>query len=191
VPQFIGCEFIVWPQFVRQSRSPLVWARHLTLDLVRKILRRVPDGWKLFRQIERFYFRGINGAVMGAEPRSSLLTEYLQAMLALPSGRRAQPYALGPELLQEVVDNHRGDDLVVEEPQTFYPLPPEISEQWFSVGRRIRLDSVLSAETRVVHWYASVRTRSRVAQIDPRYVRDHRDCQLYSALVCASIRNLP
>jgi hypothetical protein len=53
------------------------------------------------------------------------------------------------------------------------------------------LDAVLSAETRVVHWYASVRTKSRVALIDPDYVRNHRENQLYSALAWECIRNLP
>jgi hypothetical protein len=53
------------------------------------------------------------------------------------------------------------------------------------------LDAVLSAETRVVHWYASVGTKSRVALIDPNYVRKHRESQLYSALAWSCIRNFP
>ena len=189
--QFVGTEFIVWPHAVRASRSPLVWARHLTLDVLRKVLRRAPRGWQAFRSVERFYFRGVNNAVMGAEPNAGLFAAYLRAMLALSPGRRRQPYALGPDLLQDVVERYRHDDLTVQEPQVFYPLPPEISEHWFRFGRAIRLNAVLSAETRVVHWYASVRTKARVAQITPRYVRAHRDDQLYSALVCACIRNLP
>ncbi len=169
-PQFVGTEFIVWPHVVRASRSPIVWARHLILDLLRKILRRMPHGWRTFKRVEKFYFRGVNNAVMGAEANSSLLSEYL---------------------LQEVVDRYQQDDLIVEEPEVFYPLPPRISEQWFRIDRNARLDAVLSAKTRVVHWYASVRTKSRVALIDPKYVQEHRERQLYSALVCSCIRNLP
>jgi hypothetical protein len=190
-PQFVGTEFIVWPHVVRASRSPIVWARHLTLDLLRKILRRMPHGWRTFKRVEKFYFRGVNNAVMGAEANSSLLSEYLRAMLAVPPERRTEAYALGPDLLQEVVDRYQQDDLIVEEPEVFYPLPPRISEQWFRIDRNARLDAVLSAKTRVVHWYASVRTKSRVALIDPKYVQEHRDRQLYSALVCSCIRNLP
>ena len=59
------------------------------------------------------------------------------------------------------------------------------------MSRRVRLEAVLSPETRVVHWYASVRSRAKVAAIDPSYVRKHRERQLYSALVCACIRDLP
>jgi hypothetical protein len=189
--QFVGCEFIIWPHFARTSRSPALWARSLTLDLIRKMMRRLPHGWRLFRLVEHFCYRGINGAVMGAEAISPLVEDYLRAMLTVPPERQNQPYALGPDLLQEVIDRYARDDVTIQEPHVFYPLPPEISEHWFRISRTVRLDAVLSAETRVVHWYASVRTKSRVAQIDPDYVRNHRESQLYSALAWECIPNLP
>ena len=190
--QFVGCEFIIWPHFARTSRSPALWARTLTLDLTRKMMRRTPHGWRMFRLVEKFCYRGINNAVMGAEADSPLFEDYLRAMLRVPPECQPQPYALGPDLLQEVVGRYARDDLTIQEPHVFYPLPPEISEHWFRIRRRVRLDAVLSAETRVVHWYASVGTQSRVALIDPNYVRKHRESQLYSALVAWScIRNFP
>lgn len=180
--QFVGCEFIIWPHFARTSRSPTLWARSLTLDVIRKLMRRMPQGWRIFRRIEHFCFRGINNAVMGAEAMSPLIEDYLRAMLRVPPERQTQPYAMGPDLLQEVVGGYARGDLTIQEPHVFYPLPPEISEHWFRIGRNVRLNAVLSAETRVVHWYASVRTKSRVALINPDYVREHRRSQLYSAL---------
>lgn len=189
--QFVGCEFIIWPHFVRTSRSPALWARSLVLDLTRKLMRRAPHGWKTFRRIEKFCHRGMNNAVMGAEADSPLFENYLRAMLTVPPARQTQLFALGPDLLQDVVDRYAGDDLTVQPPQVFYPLPPEISEHWFRLDRSVRLETVLSPETRVVHWYASVRTKARVALIDPNYVRAHREKQLYSALVWSCIRNLP
>ncbi len=191
VPQFVGSEFIVWPHFVRISRSPTLWARHLALDLLRKALRKIPHGWQAFRKIERLYSLHVNNAAMGAEANSSLFSSYLHAMLDLSPERQMQRYALGPKLLQEVVQHHRPDDLTIQEPQVFYPLPPEISEHWFRPVRVVRLDEVLSTQTRVVHWYASVRTKPLVAQISPGYVRQHRERQLYSALVCSCIDELP
>jgi len=190
-PQFVGCERIVWPHFVRTSRSPGLWCRSITLDLLRRAMRNAPGGWAMFRRLESLYYRGINNAVMGAEPHSRLCALYLRAMAALPAQRRSVLYALGPDLLQEVAAQFSRDDLIIAEPRVFYPLAPEISEHWFRVSRRVRLEAVLSRETRVVHWYASVRTRSKVAAVDPRYVRANRDRQLYSALVCNCIRNLP
>ena len=189
--QFVGYEYIVWPHFVRMSRSPARWARSLILDLLRKAMRRMTDGWKGFRHIERFYYRGVNNAVMGAEPNSRLFARYLRAMLTVTPESLRQAYALGPDLLQDVVDRDRPDDLVIHHPRVFYPLPPEISEHWFRTGDDIRLDSVLSAEGSIVHWYASVRTKSRVALITPIDVRKHRKHQLYSALVYSCVSNLP
>jgi len=190
-PQFVGSERIVWPHFVRRSRSPALWCRSIGLDLLRKAMRRAPGGWAMFQRVEKLYYRGINNAVLGAEANSPLFAMYLRAMAALPAERRFKLYALGPDLLQEVVEHFSPEALTIAEPRVFYPLAPEISEHWFRLSRRVRLDAVLSRETRVVHWYASVRTRSKVAAIDPSYVRKHRDRQLYSALVCACIRNLP
>jgi hypothetical protein len=189
--QFVGCEYIVWPHSVRASRFPARWARSLALDLLRKAMCRTADGWKSFRRVEGLYYRGLNNAVMGAEPNSPLFARYLRAMLTVAPERLRQPYALGPDLLQDVVDHDRPADLIVHDPRVFYPLPPEISEHWFRTRSNVRLDAVLSAETRVVHWYASVRTRSRVALITPIYVRAHRKHQLYSALVYSCVSNLP
>ena len=104
VPQFIGQEYIVWPHWVRSSRSPLVWARHLTLDVMRKAMRRAPQGWRAFRLVQGLYFRGVNNAVMGGVPGAPLFEAYLRAMAALPPARLAEPYALGPDLLQAIVE---------------------------------------------------------------------------------------
>lgn len=188
--QFVGAEHIVWPGFVRASYSPALWARSLGLGLLRKPMRYVANGWKLFKYVEHLYYHGINGAVMGAEANAPLLTDYLFAIAAVPSRQQAQPNALGPNLLQKIIADGDYDDLVIHPPDVFYPMPPEISEHWFRFRPEVDLDAVLKAESRVVHWYASVRTKSRVAAIDPAYVLEHRQRQLYSALAYASIRNL-
>ncbi len=189
--QFVGSEFIVWPRAVRDSRSPLIWAYHLTLDLLRKALRVAPLGWRMFRWIERCYFRGLNNAIMGSAANARLFADYLRAMPVVPAQHLGRPTALGPDLLAQVVARGGQGGLIIHAPRVFSPLPPEISEHWFRIGRGPRLDKVLSAETRVVHWYASVRTRSRVARIDPAYVRRHRTRQLYSMLVASCMSSLP
>ena len=147
----------------------------------------MPRGWVLFRHLERCYHRSVNNAVMGAETASDLLADYLAAMLRLSPEQQMRRYGLGPDLLREVVRHRDPADLVIHRPAVFYPLAPEISEHWFRLAPRIRLRDVLSRETRVAHWYASVRTKSLVARITPAYVRRNRDIQLYSALVCSNI----
>jgi len=85
-------------------------------------------------------------------------------------------------LLQSLVGQFSGGELVIHEPGVFYPLPPEISTHWFRSGLS-NLDLALRPQTRVVHWYASVRSKPYVAVIDPTHVLEHRHNQLYSALV--------
>ncbi len=189
--QFVGCEYIVWPQRIRASRSLVLWVRSLILDVMRKAMRRSQNGWRYFRRVEWLYYRGINNAVMGAEANSGLIARYLRAMLAVTPERLREPYAIGPELLQEMVDDNGRSDLIVHDPSVFYPLPPEISEHWFRIRETVRLDAVLSAGTRVVHWYASVRTKARVASITPGYIKEHRNRELYSALVWSCVSSLP
>jgi Glycosyltransferase sugar-binding region containing DXD motif. len=185
--QFVGCEHIVWPGFVRRSRSPWPWARSLLLDVLRKPMRRVAPGWRWFRFIERFYYRGINGAILGAGVGSPLLAQYLSAMTEVPVARQTRPHVLGTNLLQDVVAGYVGGDLVIHEPQVFYPLAPEISEHWFRPRRRIDLSAVLLPATRVVHWYASVRTRSLVdlwTQPTSRLIGTTSSTARWSAAVC-------
>ena len=186
-PQFVGTEYIVWPHWVRASRSPFVWARHLALDVLRKALRVLPSGWRGFRHVERWYFPGVNNAVMGAAPGASLFAAYLRAMVALPMARRTQPYALGPDLLQELVGQFPAAALTIHQPGVFYPLPPEISEHWFRPRRHANLARALRPETRLVHWYASVRSKPYMVRITPDYVRKHAQNQLYCALVNAAL----
>ena len=189
--QFVASERVIWPHFVRDSRSPALWCRSLTLDLLRKTMRRAPRGWEMFRWVEGLCYRAVTNAVMGAEANSRLCALYLRAMAAMAPERSAQLYALGPDLLQELVDQFPKDELTIEEPEVCCPLPPQISEHWFRISQSARLPAVLRAQTRVVHWYASVRTQPKIAAMDPHYVRMLHERQLYSALVYRCVRGLP
>ena len=131
--------------------------------------------------------RQANNAAMGAEANSAFLADYLGEMAALPIGQIANRTALGPGALQKVVDKHISSDIKLHEPGVFSPLSPEISEHWFRVVQHPQLLEVLLPETRVVHWYASVRTKSLVARIDPAYILKNRHNQLYSALIYSCI----
>ncbi|MBB2203441.1 glycosyltransferase [Gluconacetobacter takamatsuzukensis] len=188
---FVGTERIVWPPHVRTSRSPLLRAKHIGLSLLRQAFRKCPGGWKGFRRVEGLYPLGLNNAVLGAPPGAPWLRACLRAMLALSPEQRLQPYALGPHLLQRVVEQDGTGDLTIHDPSVFYPMPPEISEHLFRTNRRARAGDILLPRTCVVHWYASVRTRARVGRITPAYVRAHRDREYYSALVDATIPDLP
>ena len=179
---FCGQERVVFPVAVIRDKRPGRYLNSLSLVVLRDVCRRAPNGWRWFRRVEDRYPLAVNNAVVGAVPDHPLILALLEAMVALPVERRRVPYALGTHLLQDQVAKYRGDDLVVHPPSVFFPLGPEISQHWFRMRGDVPLDDVIEDDTRVVHWYASVRTRHLVPKIDPAYVRAHAGRQLFSAL---------
>ena len=105
--------------------------------------------------------------------------------------------ALGPDLLQNALRDGGTADVRVLPPEVFFPLGPEISEHWFRLhqpGRRPRLEEVLYPDTRIVHWYGSVRAREIMRVFDAAYVQAHRDRQLLAELAApwaGSSRSVP
>ena len=179
---FCGEERIIRPYYSRANPSLSTRAVNVLRRAARSFLREVPGGWRAFRRIERFYPAAVNNAVLGSVPRHPLIQSLLENMLAVPRERRRVRYALGTHLLQQTVERYAPGDLRVLPPPVFYPLGPEISLHWFRHTRSPALAEVIRPETRLVHWYASVRTRAIVPAIDPGYVRAHARTQLFSAL---------
>jgi len=180
---FCGEEHLVWPASLRRSKRVSGGMLGLARAGVRDLHRRLPQGWRSFRALEPLYPTAVNNAVLGAEPNHPFIRRLLAGMLAVPESRRLVRFALGTHLLQDTVADPRERDLAVLPPRVFYPLGPEISEHWFRIRRELPpLESVTGPETVVVHWYASVRTKSIVPRIDARYIRDHAHRQLFSAL---------
>ncbi len=186
-PQWIGCERIVWPGFVRRSGSPWLKLKSSALSVMRDALRRAPEGHRWFRHVEDWYYEGVNGAILGSAPGMPLMASYLRAMTRVPRASETRKHALGTHLLQAEVAAYAGDDLTIHPPEVFYPLGPEISEHWFRERDHADLHSALGKRTRVVHWYASVRTKDFLTETTPEHVQHHVDRQLYSALAAPFI----
>ncbi|MFN3198342.1 MAG: glycosyltransferase [Bradymonadia bacterium] len=192
---FCGVERVVFPEHVKRSKNPLVQARAYAQTTMRDLMRRAPEGWRAFRRIEEAYPVAANNAVLASTPEHPFVSGLLQAMIDLPEARQTVRFALGTHLLQQQLKAYSGADMVVHPPEVFYPLGPEISEHWFRtvlpkaswpvIGRAPAPDEVMTERTRVVHWYASVRTKKIVPQINPDYVRRHADHQLFSALAAS------
>ena len=179
---FVGEEPICYPQAVKRSRHP--WVRGVALGraLVRTLCRWAPGGWKAFRRLQHAYPHAANQAVLGAAPQAPFLRAALETMAATPPEALKDRCVLGPHVIQQLLAAGGSDLPRVLPPAFFYPLPPEISAHWFRERTHGGLAEVLTPETRVVHWYASVRTRHLVDNIDPKWVRAHAKTQLISAL---------
>ena len=182
-PGFVGEEHIVFPGEVVASRDPRVKVRAYFMTSVRDFYRRIPHGYRYFRRIEHRYHRAVNGAILGAVAGHRFCSEYLTAMTQVPSSRWNKPHALGTHLLQAVYKGYTGDDLYTFPPPYFYPLPPEISAHWFRFYRDgVDPMEVLDPRTCCVHWYASVRTKQIVANVDEAALRRIAGQQLFAAL---------
>jgi hypothetical protein len=179
---FCGREHIALPHNVAHSRSPRVLAGAGVRLAVRDAMRRLPNGWRLFRKVDGRYHLAANNAVFAAEPGHPFVDELLRGMVEMSPERQLVRFALGTHLLQQTLQAFDGPGVEVHHPDAFYPLPPEISEHWFRPTRTPALGAVLAGDTRIVHWYASVRTKRVVPQIDPAYVRRHARTQLFSAM---------
>lgn len=180
---FCGVERVVFPASVVQARALAPKVRAYGMTIVREVFRWFPDGYQRFRRIERHYPVAPNNAVLASEPQHPLVMQLLDGMLRMPRAQQLVRYALGTHLLEQVVAAGGQPGLVVHPPEVFYPLGPEISEHWFRLRRHAELSSVLTPATKVVHWYASVRTKHLVPRIDANYVREHQGTQLLSALL--------
>jgi hypothetical protein len=182
VSTFFGLERIVYPAEVRSSRDPRIRIPAYFRALLRDLLRRLPDGWKLFRRLEHFYPLAANPAILAASARSPFIDRAIQTMLSIPKERQTLPFVIGPHLLQRMAKEYQATDVAVHGSELFYPLGPEISQHWFRIGGKVDLEKVLTQRTCLVHWYASTLTRSVTPRIDPDYVRKHARRQLFSAL---------
>jgi hypothetical protein len=180
---FFGVEHLAYPGEVYRSRSPGPWLGAFARAAVRDILRRVPQGHRAFRGISNHYPRAANNAVIGATPGHPFLEAMMSRILRMSAEERRIRYALGTTLLQAVAAEGWGSDVVTHPPAVFYPLGPVISEHWFRERPEARLDDVLDETTRVVHWYASVRTERHVKRMDRAWVERHAERQLISALL--------
>lgn len=180
---FCGQERLVFPgsesSFLASRLAPAALARMFLRD----VCRRIPAGYRYFRQLEPYYPAAVNNAVLGAEAGHHFVADLIERMLALPRERRRVRFALGTHLLQRAVRESRFPDLEVLPPAVFFPLGPEISEHWFKSRGRVRLEDAVRPETLLVHWYASVRTEPYVSRIDAAWIEAHAGRELFSTLV--------
>lgn len=181
---FVGQERICFPNWTFERPSLLGVARAYVLSAARYVLASTPRGYRFFRGIAHHYRLAVNNAVLGSEAHHPFTEAYVTAMLELPIEQAARRYAVGPHLLAGVCRRLTGSERSLEllESNVFYPLPPVISEHWWKDTASPALSEVISTETLVVHWYASVRSKRLARRVDAEYVRAQQHRQLFSRL---------
>jgi hypothetical protein len=178
---FCGLEHVAFPAPLPGQSAVRLRSRGLLLTAMREGLFHAPAGWRQFRKVEHLFPRAANNAVLGASAHHPLLRDLLGRMARMPRRDALRRYALGTHLLQHALREYEGTDLSVLEPTLFYPLGPRISRHWFTPCRRPEPRQVLSDETRVVHWYASL--HHPFAGVTRDFLRENTERQLFAKLV--------
>jgi hypothetical protein len=186
---FVGQELICFPEWTAKKHTAREVTRAYGLAALRGTLRWVPEGYRIFSRIQHLYSLAVNNAILGAEPGHPWMRAYLEGMLRMPPALARRRFAVGPDLLARVCRDHLGAALEILPPRYFYPLGPVISESWWSRSRSPDLSRVLSRETVAVHWYASVHGRKLARRVDPAYVKQNREHQLFSKLAAPYVED--
>lgn len=156
---FIGQERILWPSGT--WRTDL---RPLALNEVRRICSLLPLGYRLHQKMLPFYSLAANNAVFGAARRHPLLRHMLEEACHVRESEWTRRFRFGTHLLQDCLRTYLpregvGSDAVkVLPPEYFYPVGPEVSKHYFKTYKDPAsvAAELLSEETHVIHWYASV-----------------------------------
>lgn len=176
---FVGEEYIIKPFWVVRSKSILVHLQKHIRNYLRKFCTIVPHGYLLFDRLSKYYIKALNNAVVGSVPKSKLAQTMLTKILEVPDNQLHIRFRLGTHLLQETLREHP-ELATIHPPKVFYPLSPEISRHFFTNHGTQFVDKVITEETTILHWYASVKTKKIVRKADADYIRRHASRQLFS-----------
>lgn len=187
VGAFCGQEHIVLPTRVVRSKRPSTWVAAGVRLAAREICRQLPRGYQTFSKIEQFYPLAVNNAVVGAAPDHPFIRGLLDQMVRVPHDEQTRRFRLGTHLLEDAVAADQTGEVVVHPPSRFYPLAPEISHHYFRIAQEVDATAVLPAETLLIHWYASVKTKEIVHRVDAAYILENAGQQLLSQLALASL----
>jgi len=152
---FCGRERILVPACVHRGRRWTSYLRTIPLDGIRLLCSRTTVGIDWWKRIEHLYPASINCAVLGLEAGHDLARDALRAIPArLPTLEKRRP-AIGPDLLQDLIDGAKRSDVTVFDAPAFYPLGPTMAYHYFrKVKRPAELARrVVGESTYVVHWY--------------------------------------
>ena len=187
-PGFCGRERILVDAAVHRRGSPWRYFRTVPLDLARWICSRTESGIRNFARIAQLYRAAINNAVLALPARHALALEALRRIPDLISNLERRRPALGPDLLQDLIDGAARSDITVFGPSHFYPLGPQMAEQIFRVRATAAdvdraMGESIGPETYVLHWYNDGRRSSR-GPLDRASIQALANRQMFSRLAC-------
>jgi len=152
---FCGRERILVPARIHRGRRWTSYLRTSPLDLIRLLCSHTTTGIDWWKRIEHLYPAAINGAILGLEPGHVLAREALAAVPALVPALAHRRPAIGPDLLQDLIDGSQRTDMKVFDAPAFYPLGPTMAFHYFRKAKNVLAlaHKVVTDATYIVHWY--------------------------------------
>lgn len=152
---FCGRERLLVSGQIYRTRRWTSYLRTIPLDLLRQICSYTAKGIGVWKHIEYLYPAAINGAILGLIPNHALAREALQAVPSRVSQLDSRRPAIGPDLLQDLVDGQHVKDVKVFDPPAFYPLGPTMAAHYFRLTNSSDFleTQVVTDSTYVLHWY--------------------------------------
>jgi Glycosyltransferase sugar-binding region containing DXD motif len=183
LPGFCGRELILVSAAVHRRRSYLRYFRTVPLDVARWICAHVDPGIRWFPRIAHLYADAINSAVFGLGPGHDVAREALRRIPVLASEVAHRRPAIGPDLMQTLLDEEKMTGITVLGPEAFYPLGPTMAAHYFRVRKDLAeiVPRVIAPGTYVVHW-GNNDLRKLDRPDDPAAVRALSATQLFSHL---------
>ncbi len=154
-------------------------------------LRRIPQGWRAFSKAHAAFPTQASNAVMGCPAKHPFALKLLQAIAAVPVTERRSPGALGAQLLDAQRRAWDATGLLVYAPELFTALGPAMADHWFRpsparAGRGAR-QRAIGDDAMFLHWGsndpAALSARHGIANIDPAWVRAHRDTPIAALIL--------
>src|SRR5512140_754186 len=128
---FLAEEHILVSSKVWKRNSRWRYLRTAPLTLARDLCSRFAYGVRLFQAISGLYVRVVHNAVMGCRPRHPLMRDVLLRIAERYPDRPKRYPLLGPDTVQDLIEENRYDDLAVLPPHCFSPLGPTMTFQYF------------------------------------------------------------
>jgi hypothetical protein len=137
------------------SRWRYFWSGPLTA--ARDLCSRFAHGVRLFQAIAPLYTRVVHNAVMGCRPGHPLMRDVLLRIAERYPDRPKRYPLLGPDTVQDLIEENTYDDLRVLPPRCFSPLGPTMTYQYFHLrGKQRTLATmekwIVKPDTYVIHW---------------------------------------
>lgn len=174
-PAFCGVEPVAFPNDIYKSINLFRWLQCGLLFAFREVCARSPHGYELFRLFEGKFYPAVNNAVLGAEPKNKLMERAFDTIRKMKPEDRLKRFQLGAPLIQKLTNNQSSPEMTVFPSSYFCPLGPEVSTHWFRKGTDTKLDDMIFADTRIVHWYNSVEERFLKTKLDRAWFEQHPD----------------